>query len=277
MQAKVAEIAHKFGLQGAKDDVTRAMAMALEVPQPSSLLRTSPLSSPRLPPLFVLTLASSSPHALLVLSHTPSVTLRPFFHLTLAAFATTVPHPNQERMASLIEGLYAAAKQRTDAARTAFGPAGVINTTNPQLAWHLPQQHAHVPMLALPRSTTTASDAAGTATGVVGAKGGSGSASMEERRMASLVSTPAAGRFIGEASGSATCRPATRVAATSADVIYLLDQEPHSARSRVVQWWRCNAAPMPPPMRPSARLFAPAADTPTDTPGEVGGRGGSKA
>ena len=43
------------------------------------------------------------------------------------------------------------------------------------------------------------------------------------------------------------------------DVLYALECEPQSRGSRVLQWWRCNQAPLMRYARQSARLFAPPA------------------
>ena len=41
------------------------------------------------------------------------------------------------------------------------------------------------------------------------------------------------------------------------DVLYVLDAEPQSCRSRVVQWWRCDNRPLKRYARRAARVHVP--------------------
>jgi hypothetical protein len=68
-------------------------------------------------------------------------------------------------------------------------------------------------------------------------------------RGASSSATTGAAAATGQVSG--------RAEAGSSDVLYVLDTEEVSSRSRVVQWWRCAQAPLARDARQSARLFPP--------------------
>ena len=131
----------------------------------------------------------------------------------------------QERVSTVLEALAAAGKGRANAARLAFGSGGVVRSTDPKQSWK--QQQAAAAQRAAERAA-----AAGAANGHAAA------------------GDAAAGGGGASAGGGA-------VAVSASDVLYVLDNEPQSSRSRVVQWWRCNAAPVAAHARQSTALFAP--------------------
>ena len=44
---------------------------------------------------------------------------------------------------------------------------------------------------------------------------------------------------------------------SAVDVLYVIDSEPQSCRSRVVQWWRCDNRPLKRYARRAARVHLP--------------------
>ena len=133
-----------------------------------------------------------------------------------------------ERMSQLVESLRGAARQRTNAAKLAFGPQGFARSTDPKQSWK--QQQAAAAKRKAEREA--------------GSGSGSGDAP-------AVAATPRGGT----------------IAVTPADVLYVLDGERASNRSRVVQWWHCNQTPLGDYAKQSARLFPPPTKPPAEKPG----------
>ena len=125
-----------------------------------------------------------------------------------------------EPSCGVVQSLRGAALQRTNAAKLAFGADGVVKSTDPKQSWKAQQVAAAQRKAAL---------AAG------GGGGGGGGA-------AAAVAAPVA-------------RGSVEVSAS--DVLFVLDGERGSSKSRVVQWWQCNQAPLSDEAKQAARLFPP--------------------
>ena len=131
-----------------------------------------------------------------------------------------------ERMSDLLEPLRSAAAIRTNAAKLAFGPDGFVKSTDPKMSWKQQQAAAEK------RRTDK-----------------------EEAARGARSAQPAGSSGAAADGGTGASRPEVDVSAS--DVLYVLDGEPHASRSRVVQWWQCNNAPLVRYARQSARLFPP--------------------
>ena len=101
----------------------------------------------------------------------------------------------------------------------AFGPAGIVKSTNPQISYK--QQQAAAAQRQAEKEAA------------------------ERGEAPVAAAAPAPPLMLGP------------VRAGASDVLYALDGERHAARSRVVQWWRCHNAPLPAEAKRAARLFAP--------------------
>ena len=132
----------------------------------------------------------------------------------------------RERLSDVLELLPAASRGRANEARQAFGPSGWTPTTDPKQSWKMQQQQA-------------AARAAGGAPAAANGR-----------------AAPGGGAPGGGAPGASAAGP---VGVSAADVLHVLDGERQASRSRVVQWWRCNDAPLEAYAQQSARLFAPPA------------------
>lgn len=180
----------------------------------------------------------------------------------------------QERIASMIEDLRPAVRQRTNSAKHAFGQDAFTKGTDPKLSWKVRAAQTKAP---------TSSASSGASSGAPMRAGGGSvaaetatSSSAEERRLESLTKRDApastaagAGLSLAAAAAEAAAANAARdaaaaaaeaareVVANAADVLYVLDTDRQSSRSRVVQWWKCNNGPLVRYARQSARLFPP--------------------
>jgi hypothetical protein len=142
-----------------------------------------------------------------------------------------------ERLSGLLGNLRHLANHRTGAHKELFGPGAFRVTFDPKVPWRkrvADEARAAVqpvpplpprPAVRAPRPAQLADD---------------------ERRMAQMAG-------LGPAAGGAG--PGLPVSVTAADVLFQLEQEPQSGRSRVLQWWRCEGRPLRRYARRSARLY----------------------
>ena len=133
------------------------------------------------------------------------------------------------RLCMVLNGLSAAARQRTDADQTRFGDDGFRLTTNPRLSFHK-QKEATAARAAVAAHARAAS-------GVTQTSDKDGTPRMPNR--------------IDNDAGSG----AEHVEVSKSDVLHVLDGEPQSVRSRVGMWWRCMDRPLKQYVRYATRMF----------------------
>jgi len=146
----------------------------------------------------------------------------------------------EERITSVVRALRGAAWHRHDGDRTRFGEQSYHFTSNPRLPWRQRQVAAAAP----PAGAATAAAAGGGAAHGGAARGAAPMVSEEERRLHAVV-----------AAGLPRRKAPVKVSAV--DVLYVIDAEPQSCRSRVVQWWRCDNRPLKRYARRAARVHVP--------------------
>lgn len=148
----------------------------------------------------------------------------------------------QEHITAIIEALRPASRARTNAAKEALGESGRVVTGDPTKAWAKQQQQQQAA-----RAQVEEQKRVLTGPGRV-QLADSAQPGDDARQMESVVGV---GRGGGGRGGT------SEAVANVADVLYVLEGEPTSRHSRVVQWWRCNNAPLARYVRPSARLYPP--------------------
>jgi hypothetical protein len=74
-------------------------------------------------------------------------------------------------------------------------------------------------------------------------------------RDSSSIAPATAAEATASAAADGADRAAIDVTAHASDVLYVLENDAVSSRSRVVQWWRVNQGPLMRYARQSARLF----------------------
>lgn len=153
-----------------------------------------------------------------------------------------------ERLSGLLGTLRHLANHRTGAHKEMFGIGAFRVSLDPKVPWRkrvADEARAAVqpvpPVQPRPRAPRPAQP----------------SLADDERRMSQMAGLGAAaggaGGGLGEAAGGAG--GGQKVSVTAADVLWQLEQEPQSGRSRVVQWWRCEGRPLRRYARRSARLY----------------------
>ena len=155
-------------------------------------------------------------------------------------------HALEERLRNVVEKLAPiAAHRQGDLSRGMFGKGGTVVTHDPKKPWRLQPPK---------RENYHRTDGGGGGGGAVGGGGDETRLAADQddaRRLAQI----SAG---GDAAATASSRPPPQV--TAADVLHLLENEPQSCKSRIVQWWHCENKPLKRYARLAARVHRPPAD-----------------
>eukprot|EP00965_Chrysotila_dentata_P061464 2035685-Pleurochrysis_carterae.AAC.1 len=194
----------------------------------------------------------------------------------------------EERLRSLLIAVRPVAVHRVNGNKEIFGKDSVVPTTDPRKTWK--QQQADAAARAAERkggSGDGGEEVGGKGDGGGGGGGGDGDGGggdgdegtskrkgassqhtagansnkcgartqeEDERRLSSVKADGDSAKRKGE--GKPTAAKANAIVKVE-DVLYLLEREPQSSRSRVVQWWRCEGRPLARYARRASRLFVP--------------------
>ena len=156
-------------------------------------------------------------------------------------------HALEERLRNVVEKLAPiAAHRQGDLSRGMFGKGGTVVTHDPKKPWRLQPPK---------RENYHRTDGGGGGGGGSGGGGGAEPMAAADQDDARRLAQISAG---GDAAATASSRPPQQV--TAADVLHLLENEPQSCKSRIVQWWHCENKPLKRYARLAARVHRPPAD-----------------